>query len=89
VSNNEKLKEIFDKYDKATDQVSKEFIDELKNDSKTYGDIYKKLSLFEKGIVYNNSKSQGHKLLICFFLGYIKELLDKEKNDLPLTNRSE
>lgn len=81
-----KLKEIFDSYDKTIGQVSKELINELKSESKTYGEVYKKINLFEKEIIYNNFKSQNYKFTLLVF-NYIKEVLDKEKNDLPLTNR--
>ena len=88
MNGNKKLKEILDRYDKDIDQISKEFIDELKSDSKTYSEVYRKLDLFQKEILFHNSKSQGYKdLVICFFI-YTKELLENEKNDLPLTNRS-
>jgi len=89
MSNNKKLKDIFDKYNKAIDQVSKEFIEELKCDSKTYGQVYIDLNLFEKEINYNSLKSLECKFITIGYFSYIKKLLEKEKNDLLLTNRSE
>lgn len=89
MNNIKKLKEIFDGYDKAINQVSKEIVAELKIDSKTYEEADRKMNLFEKEIVYNNLNSQNHKYLLIYLIAYVKELLEKEKNDLPLTNRSE
>lgn len=84
----EKLKEILAKYDNAIDQVSKEFIHELKRDSKTYGEVLRRLNLFEKEIMYN-LRPEAHMNFIIRFFKNIDELLEEEKNDLPLTNRSE
>lgn len=84
----ENLKIILEKYNKFIAEISKEFINELKSDSNTYKEVNKKLNIFEKEIIYNNFQSEEHKSLNILFLKYIKELLEDEKNDLPLTNRS-
>ena len=88
MNNNKNLKEIFEKYDKTIDQISKEFIDELKNNSETYRDVLERVNLFEKEIMYDHSKSQSHRFLLCSIFNYIRGLMEKEKNDLLITNRS-
>lgn len=70
------------------EEASKEFINELKSDSKTYKEVQRKLDLFDKEIKYTNSQSQLYKFMNVCFIRYIKGLLEDEKNDLPLTNRS-
>jgi hypothetical protein len=81
-----KLKDILDKYDEAIEKISKEFISELKNNCKTYGDVYKELKRFDKEIKYNYSDE------VCkntIFITYVDSLIEKEKNDLQVTNRLE
>lgn len=76
--------EIFNKFSKALDETAKEFINELKNNCKTYSDINEKLRLFEKEINYNCREIY----INIAFISHVKDLLEKEKNDLPLTSHS-
>ena len=81
----EALKTIFNKYSECIDPVSKEFIEELKKDCKTYREVYRKLNRFEKEISWNHD---NEKYASMVFVAYVKSLLDREMNDSPLTNRS-
>lgn len=66
--------------------ILKSFIDQLKKDCNTYGEVLKKLNKYEKEISYINSEQQEIKIV---FIQYVRSLLNKEMNDLPLTNRPE
>lgn len=84
----EQLEEILEKYNKVIEKTSQEFIKVLEINSKTYGEVYRKLDLLEKEIMYSNLKTREQKRIDTQFFFYIKNILDKKKNDLPLTNRS-
>lgn len=66
--------------------ILKSFIDQLKKDCNTYGEVLKKLNKYEKEISYINSEQREIKIV---FIQYVRSLLNKEMNDLPLTNRPE
>lgn len=70
------LKEIYNKHIVTMDQISKEFIEELKKDSKTNRDVYNKLNSFEKELLWDNGKCVDKE-----FISHIIGLLEKEMND--------
>lgn len=85
MENINKLITVASKYDDTVIKISKEFINELKVGCRTYGEVYEKLEIFIRETRWSNSKAVSLTILIpC-----IKEMLEKEKNDLLLTNRSE
>ncbi|MFQ9979585.1 hypothetical protein [Clostridium cadaveris] len=73
------LKEIYNKHIVTMDQISKEFIEELKKDSKTYRDVSNKLNSFEKELLWDNGKRIDKE-----FISHIIGLLEKEMNDSPI-----
>lgn len=73
------LKEIYSKYTANMDQISKEFIQELKKGSKTYREVSNKLNSFEKELLWNNGKHVDKE-----FISHIIVLLEKEMNDSPI-----
>ncbi len=83
-----KLEEIFINSNKTIEEEIKTFsiafIKELKVGCKTYDDVYEKLIRIEKEIKYNY-------YLKCIsaekLFEYVREMLEKEKNGLKLTNR--
>lgn len=80
-----KLEEICNKYVESTNEILKEFMEELKKDCKSYKEVKGKLSRIEKEIKWSNGDEKILRLVIA---SYANRLLDKEMNDLPLTNRS-
>ena len=79
----ESLKNIYIKFNKNIDMIAKEFIEELKIGCITYENVKKKLDKFEKDIMYSNNY-----LLDKVMFAYVRVLIDKEMNDLHITNRS-
>lgn len=76
-----KLENLLDKYDDSSDEISKEIIAEVKNNSKNYGEVINKLKILKRS---NRWMSDNHESLFS----KVEGLLEKEMNDLPLTNRS-
>lgn len=79
----ESLKNIYIKFNKNIDMIAKEFIEELKVGCITYENVKKKLDKFEKDIMYSNNDPLG---IVMF--AYVRVLINKEMNDLHITNRS-
>lgn len=83
-----KLEEIFINSNKTIEEEIKTFsiafIKELKVGCKTYDDVYEKLIHIEKEIKYNYYLKY---LSLEKLFEYVREMLDKEKNGLKLTNR--
>ena len=79
------LKEILSKYVKSTNEISKEFMEELKKDCKSYKEVKEKLSRPQKEIIWSCGDEKS--LNIALIL-YAASLLDKEMNDLLPINRS-
>lgn len=79
---NENLRGILDAYDRATDRTIEEIINELKRNSQTYKQVESKLMRFKKEIQFEHPNKYSH------LFSEILKLLEEEKNDLPLTNRS-
>lgn len=79
----EALKNIYIKFNKSIDVIAKEFVEELKSGCKTYENMNNKLNGFEKDIIYSNNSQENR-----VFISYIKNLINREMNDLQITNRS-
>jgi len=77
----ENIKELLDKIDDVTNEVAGEIIKELKNNSKTYGEVIANLVNLKRHYMYLNKDKHD------FLFSIIDDLLEKEMNDLPLTNR--
>lgn len=80
-----KLEAICNKYVESTNEILKEFMEELKKDCKSYKEVKDKLDRIEKEFIWSGG---NEKMLNIAIISYAKSLLDKEMNDLPLTNRS-
>lgn len=82
---NEKIKKLLDHYDKTTQDVINEIIQEFKSNATTYKQVEKELIKFKREISYGyeGREKYGH------LFNIINNVLEDEKNDLPLTNRSE
>lgn len=75
--------DILERYKQTTMEVAKEIIFELKKGCKTYKEVDKNLYIFKKTITFScDWKNYQHLISI------ISELLENEKNDLLVTNRS-
>lgn len=79
----DRLKYLLDEYDRALDDTAKDILEKIKAESKTYGDLEKSLDLLKKSMNYTFGKLKYERLF-----EKIDEILEEEKNDLPLTNRS-
>lgn len=80
-----KLEEICNKYVEFTNEILKEFMEELKKDCKSYKEVKDKLDRVKKEFLWFG----GNEIMLNIaIIQYAKSLLDKEMNDLPLTNRS-
>ncbi|OHW61408.1 hypothetical protein EUAN_22580 [Andreesenia angusta] len=79
----DRLKYLLDEYDRALDDTAKDILEKIKAESKTYGDVEKSLDLLKKSMSYTFGKLRYERLF-----EKIDEILEEEKNDLPLTNRS-
>jgi len=81
------IEEFLNEYDKSIDGLAKEIIKEIKKESNNYKDFNERYTRFKKDVLWEFN-SYGYKLSKCLFTR-IEYLIEKEKNDLPLTNRSE
>lgn len=79
----EHLKEIIDKYDRATTEMSEAIISELKKDCKNYGELEKQMAKFRGFVHWEINKIKAESLLALLDLS-----IQTEKNDLLMTNRS-
>lgn len=78
------LKNIVAEFDEAINEKVSEFMNEIKNGCKTYEDVNKKMDLFLRNIRWNC----GEKLYVVeILISHSRRLLEREKNDLLLTNR--
>lgn len=69
--------------DKFTEKIAIEILNEIKLDSRTYGEVIKKLSRLRVSARYFHQYKHEN------LFNRIKEMLESEMNELPLTNRSE
>ena len=88
MTNKENLKAIYKKFEETTVQIADEFIKELKKDSTTYRDVYKKIDSIKNEILYTHRVDQHVLRVFIGFIDCISQMLEEEKNDLPPTNRS-
>lgn len=79
-----KLEPIYAELNRFTNEKAEELIKELKINSSTYKELYSKLDLFDKQIRFTRD---SNKFVNEALIAESKRLLDKEVNDLPLTNR--
>ena len=79
------LSQILQKYDVTVDAVANEILFELKSKCQNYKQLGRELMLFEKRTMYDFD----NRLKYEFLFYRIRELIEEEKNDLPLTNRSD
>lgn len=79
-----KLEFILEEHYKHTQTVSEEILEELKNISKNYGDLKRNLEMFKKSTFFKCGAIQKYESLFI----EVEKMLEKEMNDLPLTNRS-
>lgn len=80
----EELGLILEEYHKETESIAIKVLDELKNESKDYGELKRNLGIFKRTTLYeyvNREKNEG-------IFPIIEKALEKEMNGLPLTNRS-
>ena len=75
---------ILENFDEVINTTAQEILSELKGDCKTYKEVQKKIKLLNKNIIWTYGLEGKYKYLI----DQVQELLNKEMNDLPLTNRS-
>lgn len=83
-SKHKRLEKVLNRFDEAINAAVKEIIDELKTNTETYKEVDKDLKLFKKAIEFNQQNRQKYEYL----LNRVREVIEEEKNDLPLTNRS-
>ncbi|SHJ65374.1 hypothetical protein SAMN05444401_3583 [Clostridium amylolyticum] len=86
--NEEKYKKmqcILESYNKATNKAVEEIIQELKSDCKTYKQVESEMNAFKKKAMYQYINQEKYEYLFSL----ARKVLEKEKNDLPITNRSE
>ncbi|WP_238905662.1 hypothetical protein [Clostridium sp. YIM B02506] len=79
-----KLESIYAELNSFTNEKAEELIKELKINCSTYKELYSKLELFDKQIRFTRD---SNKFVNAALIAESKRLLDKEVNDLPLTNR--
>lgn len=79
------LEQILAKYDEALEVTAKKILNELKINSSDYKEVSKELERFKKATLFNYPNVQKY----TFLFNRVRELLEEEKNDLPLTNRLE
>ena len=73
---------ILKEHEKHIDETAHKILNEIKFESGTYGEVRKKLDRLRVSTRFNSGIKFEH------LFNKINELLEKEKNDLPLTNRS-
>lgn len=79
-----RIKSILSEYDNVTNKIISEIIEELKTDCQTYKQVDEAFKLIRKEVEYYHSNQQKY----GYLFDATKRLLETEKNDLPLTNRS-
>lgn len=80
---NERISEILTSsgYDKNVHETARKILKEVKLNFKNYGEVKKALNNISKYLIYENPERYGYLLTV------IRNLLEEEINDLPLTNR--
>ncbi|HZK83333.1 MAG TPA: hypothetical protein VFC58_01375 [Desulfosporosinus sp.] len=78
------LEKIVDKYNQVFEETVSQIISELKKDCKTYAELQKKLLQFERDLHWRRETREKMEPLLHGLRIYV----EKEKNDLLITNRS-
>ena len=78
------LEKIVDKYNQVFEETVIQIISELKKDCKTYVELQKKLIQFERDLNWRRETRGKMEPLLHGLRIYV----EKEKNDLLITNRS-
>lgn len=78
------LEAILDRHYEHTQESAKAIFEALKNGSKNYGELNKRLVMFKKAILFQRKYSNKYESIFI----EIDKMLKKEMNDLLLTNRS-
>ena len=73
---------IIENFNKSTNALAQDILNEMKKDSKTYKEVKSKIKSLEKEIAWES----GDQCQSLF--NQVKSLLNEEMNDLPTTNRS-
>lgn len=78
-------KKLLNEYDDATQTTAEKIIASLKANCSTYGDLQRKFNQLKEAINFTYGLSGEYSSLLV----KLEFLINKEKNDLPLTNRSD
>ena len=78
------LEKIVDEYNQVFEETVSQIISELKKDCETYAELQKKLLQFERNFNWQRETQKKMEPLLHGLRIYI----EKEKNDLLITNRS-
>lgn len=81
--NYRKLESILEKFNSTVEEISNLIIEELRKNSLTYKDLDKKINIFQKAVEFSSEIGKYD-----YLFKRIRQLVEQEKNDLPLTNRS-
>lgn len=77
-----KHRNLIKKIDDVTLQVADELLEEIKSASNNYGEVKRKVKFLEQNFMYSNKDKY------VYLFAVLESLIQKEMNDLPLTNRS-
>lgn len=77
------LEKIVDRYNQVFEETVRQIITELKKDCETYAELEKKLLQFERDLYWRRETREKMEPLLLRLKSYV----EKEKNDLPITNR--
>jgi len=78
-SNKAIINRLMKQHEKDTSEIAEKIMSLLKEKCETYGELEKDIRIVTKSIKFDNRETLADKL---------QQLLEKEMNDLPLTNRS-
>lgn len=79
------LKDLLLDYDNEIQKIANKIIEALKSETTTYKELEIKLNEFKREVYFKYTAKEKYNYLFTS----IKKSIEAQKNDLPLTNRSE